>query len=84
VEHISFTPSSGFELYAEMQKIDNQAKFCFITAGQMYYDKVREEEERYCKSDTERFLQKLISNVELVKRIEKIMMLNNSPNNQNA
>jgi hypothetical protein len=83
VEHISFTPSAGFELYAEMHKIDI-AKFCFITAGQMYYDKVSEEEERYCKSDTERFLQKLISNVELVKRIEKIMMLNNSPNNQNA
>jgi hypothetical protein len=49
----------------------------------MYYDKVREEEERYCKLDTERFLQKPISNVELVKRIE-IMMQNKSPNIQNT
>ena len=48
---------NGFELYAEMRKIDKQAKFCFITAGEMYYDKVRVEEEQYCKLDTERFLQ---------------------------
>jgi CheY-like chemotaxis protein len=61
---IKMPEMNGFELYAEMQKIDNQAgvqkidnkvKFCFITAGEMYYDKVREEEERYCKLDAERF-----------------------------
>ena len=81
---IKMPEMNGFELYAEMRKIDNQAKFCFITAGQMYYDKVTEEEERYCKLDTERFLQKPISNVELVKSIEKIMMQNKSPNIQNT
>ena len=59
--------------YAEMRKIDNQTKFCFITAGEMCYDKVREEEEQYCKLDTERFLQKPISNTDLVNRIYKIM-----------
>jgi hypothetical protein len=46
---------------------EDKAKFCFITAGEMYYDKVRGEEEPYCKLDTERFLQKPISNVDLVK-----------------
>jgi hypothetical protein len=50
----------------------------------MYYDKVREGEEQYCKLDTERFLQKPISNVDLVKIIEKIMMQNKSPNIQNT
>ena len=65
--------SNGFELYTEMRKIDNQAKFCFITAGEMYYDKVRVEEEQYCKLDTERFLQKPISNTDLVNRIYKLM-----------
>jgi DNA-binding response OmpR family regulator len=80
---IKMPKMSGFELYAEIQKIDNKLKVCFITAGQMYYDKVREKE-RYCKLDAERFLQKPITNVELVKRIEKIMMLNNSPNIQSA
>jgi CheY-like chemotaxis protein len=81
---IKMPEMNGFELYTEMRKIDNQAKFCFITAGEMYYDKVRKDEEQYCKLDTERFLQKPISNVDLVKIIEKIMMLNNSPNIQNA
>jgi DNA-binding response OmpR family regulator len=82
---IKMPEMNGFELYAEMRKIDNQVKFCFITAGEMYYDKVRGEEgKQYCKLDTERFLQKPISNVELVKRIENIMMLNNSPKFQNA
>ena len=70
---------NGFELYAEMRKIDNQTKFCFITAGEMYYDKVRVEEEQYCKLDTERFLQKPISNTDLVNRIYKIMTPNNNP-----
>ena len=70
---------NGFELYAELRKMDNQVKFCFITAGEMYYDKVREEEEQYCKLDTERFLQKPISNTDLVDRIHKIMTPNNNP-----
>jgi DNA-binding response OmpR family regulator len=70
---------SGFELYSELRKVDDQVKFCFITAGEMYYDKVREEEEQYCKLDTERFLQKPISNTDLVNRIYKIMTPNNSP-----
>jgi DNA-binding response OmpR family regulator len=70
---IKMPKMNGFELYAEMLKVDNQVKFCFITAGEMYYDKVREEEEQYCKLDTERFLQKPISNTDLVNRIYKIM-----------
>lgn len=76
---IKMPKMNGFELYAEIQKIDNKVKVCFITAGEMYYDKVREEEEQYCKFDTERFLQKPISNVELVNRIYKIMTPNNNP-----
>jgi hypothetical protein len=48
----------------------------------MYYDELRneerrdrEKEEQYCKLDSERFLQKPISNMNLVKRIEKIVTL---------
>lgn len=69
---------NGFELYAEMRKVDNQVKFCFVTAGEMYYDEVRkekpEEEKHYCKLDTERFIQKPISTVDLVKRVNKLMI----------
>jgi hypothetical protein len=56
----------------------------------MYYDDVRNEkqeeseEEQYCKLDGERFIQKPISNVDLVKRINKIMMLKNPDILQNT
>jgi hypothetical protein len=53
-------------------------KVCFITAGEMYYNEVRKgnggEQEEYCRLDKDRFLQKPIANVELVNRINKIMM----------
>ena len=94
---IKMPTMDGFELYTEIREIDNQVKVCFITAGEMYYDGIRserqeeqigwvgrEEVEQYCKLDKERFLQKPISNVDLVKIIDKIMMLNNSPDIQNA
>jgi DNA-binding response OmpR family regulator len=89
---IKMPKMNGFELYTEMQKIDNQVKVCFITAGEMHYEKIRkgkleedeEEEEQYCELNTERFLQKPISNADLIKRINKIMMLNLSPNIQNT
>ena len=85
---IKMPKMNGFELYTEIQKIDYQVKICFITAGEMHYEKVRneklEEEEQYCELNTERFLQKPISNADLIIRINKIMMLNLSPNIQNT
>jgi DNA-binding response OmpR family regulator len=76
---IKMPKMNGFKLYAEIQKIDNKVKVCFVTAGEFFYDQVREEEEQYCKLDTERFLQKPISNTDLVNRIYKIMTPNNNP-----
>jgi DNA-binding response OmpR family regulator len=70
---------NGFELHEEMRKVDPHVLVCFITAGEFYYDEVRgdgkekKEEGQYCTLDGERFLQKPISNVDLVKRIEKII-----------
>jgi CheY-like chemotaxis protein len=71
---------NGFELHTEMRKVDQQVKVCFVTAHEMYYDELRneerrdrEKEEQYCRLDGERFLQKPISNMNLVKRIEKIV-----------
>src|SRR5688572_19691299 len=32
---------NGFHLYRELVKIDNQAKICFITAFEIYYDEFR-------------------------------------------
>jgi len=79
---IKMPKMNGFELHAEMRKVDQQVNICYLTAGEKYYDEVRignrkerEEEEQYCKLDSERFLQKPISNADIVKRINKIMML---------
>lgn len=82
---IKMAKMNGFELYVEMQKRDSQVKVCFVTAGEMYYNEVRkdEEEELYCKLDTRRFIQKPISNTDLVKRIEKLLMPSQSPNIRN-
>ena len=33
---------NGFELYKEMNKIDNDVKVCFITAFEVYYEALRE------------------------------------------
>jgi two-component system, OmpR family, response regulator ChvI len=33
---------NGFELYQEIEKIDNKAKVCFITAFEVYYESLRE------------------------------------------
>jgi CheY-like chemotaxis protein len=72
---IKMKEMNGFELYAKIRKADNQVKFCFITAGEMYYNEVRDEEQGlYCKVDTERFLQKPISNDDLIRRINKIIL----------
>jgi CheY-like chemotaxis protein len=75
---IKMPQMNGFKLYGEMRRLDNQVKVCFITAGEMYYDEVREkkgeEEKQYCKLDAEQFLQKPISNLDLVNTVNKILM----------
>jgi CheY-like chemotaxis protein len=86
---IKMANMSGFELYAEMKKIDSQIKVCFITAAaaEMYYDdEFRKQEARegerqeqqqelkqqlYCRLNKDMFLQKPISNEDLVKEINK-------------
>jgi DNA-binding response OmpR family regulator len=81
---IKMPEMNGFELYSEMLKIDSQVKVCFVTAGEMYNDNVRKnEEEQYCELDTERFIQKPISNGDLIRRINRIMMLGKSLNIRN-
>jgi two-component system, OmpR family, response regulator ChvI len=81
---IKMSEMNGFELYSEMLKIDSQVKVCFVTAGEMYNDNVRKnEEEQYCELDIKRFIQKPISNGDLVRRINRIMMLGQNLNIRN-
>jgi DNA-binding response OmpR family regulator len=39
---IKMPEMNGFELYREMEKIDNKAKVCFITSFVTYYESLRE------------------------------------------
>jgi DNA-binding response OmpR family regulator len=41
---IKMPKMNGFELYTEIRKLDQQVKVCFVTAGEMYYDELRNEE----------------------------------------
>jgi DNA-binding NtrC family response regulator len=59
----------GFELYEQIKKIDFDAKVCFLTASEMYHSEVREVE--HCALNEDLFLQKLISNEDLLREIDK-------------
>ena len=59
---------TGFKLFQKINKIDNKAKVCFITAFEVYY-KVLLEEFPYLNHKC--FIRKPISIDDLVKRIKK-------------
>jgi DNA-binding NtrC family response regulator len=58
----------GFELYERLKKIDPKVMVCFLTASDMYHQSVREVE--HCAMNEELFLQKPISNGDLVREID--------------
>jgi response regulator RpfG family c-di-GMP phosphodiesterase len=58
----------GFELYEHLKKIDPDLKVCFLTASEMYHQEVREVE--HCALNEDLFLQKPISNKDLVREID--------------
>ena len=61
----------GFELYHEIKKKVNNAKVCFLTASELYYQEFRKKE--YCAIDRNLFIRKPIDNDELIKEINKII-----------
>jgi DNA-binding response OmpR family regulator len=61
----------GFELYREMQKIDNKANVCFLTASELYYEEFRAKE--YNALDKDLFIRKPIANEELIKEIDRLI-----------
>jgi two-component system catabolic regulation response regulator CreB/two-component system response regulator ChvI len=57
---------NGFELYQEMEKIDDRAKVCFITAFEVYYKSLRE---LFPSMEVDCFIKKPITTDDLVERI---------------
>jgi DNA-binding response OmpR family regulator len=59
----------GFVLYELLRTVDPGVKVCFLTASEMYHEEVREVE--HCALNKNLFLQKPISNEDLVREITK-------------
>jgi DNA-binding response OmpR family regulator len=68
---IKMPKMDGFELYHEIKKKDNNAKVCFLTASELYYEEFRKKE--YCELDRDLFIRKPIDNEDLVKQINKMI-----------
>ena len=68
---IKMPKMDGFELYHEIKKKDNNAKVCFLTASELYYEEFRNKE--YRAMDRNLFIRKPIDNEDLVKEINKMI-----------
>ena len=66
---IKMPKMDGFVLYDRLKSIDPAIKICFLTAGEMYHDEIREVEHLALNKDL--FLQKPISNDDLIREIKK-------------
>ncbi|HET7147658.1 MAG TPA: response regulator [Candidatus Nitrosopolaris sp.] len=69
---IKMPEMDGFRLFQEMKKIDNQIKVCFLTASEMYYEKIREKE-GFAALDKNLFLRKPIKNEDLIHELSRII-----------
>jgi len=68
---IKMPEMDGFELYHEIKKKDANAKVCFLTASELYYEEFRKKE--YYALDKGLFIRKPIDNDELVSEVQKMI-----------
>src|ERR671920_1007934 len=68
---IKMPKMDGFELYDEIKKKDANAKVCFLTASELYYEEFRKKE--YGALDKGLFIRKPIDNDELVSEVQKMI-----------
>ena len=67
---IKMPKMDGFELYQKIKKKDNNAKFCFLTASELYYEEFRKE---FSALDGNLFIRKPIGNEELAAQVNKMI-----------
>ena len=70
---IKMPKKDGFELYKEIMKIDNRVKVCFLTAGDVNYSSLKD---TFPTLNENQFIRKPIENTELIRRVNKIINLN--------
>ena len=66
---IKMPKMDGFELYQEIKKKDNNAKICFLTASELYYEKFRKKE--FSALDGNTFIRKPIDNEHLSNKVNQ-------------
>ena len=66
---IKMPKMDGFQLYERLKKIDPDIKACFLTASEMYHENRRGL--AHCALNNDLFLQKPISNDDLIKEVNK-------------
>jgi DNA-binding response OmpR family regulator len=64
---IKMPKMDGFVLYKRLKTVDPGVKVCFLTASEMYRQDIREE--KHCALNKDMFLQKPISNEDLIREI---------------
>ena len=64
---IKMPTMDGIVLYERLKIVEPDAKVCFLTAGKMYREEIREEE--HCALNKGLFLQKPISTDDLIREI---------------
>jgi DNA-binding response OmpR family regulator len=68
---IKMPKMDGFQLHNEIKKKDHNTKICFLTASGSSYEEFRKGE--YYVLDRNLFIQKPISNEELLRKVNKLM-----------
>jgi DNA-binding response OmpR family regulator len=66
---IKMPKMDGFVFYERLKIVEPDIKVCFLTAGEMYREEIREVEHYTLNKDV--FLQKPISNDDLIKEVNK-------------
>jgi DNA-binding response OmpR family regulator len=67
---IKMSDLNGFALYLEIKRLDKKVKFCFLTAGEMYYGAYSD---IFSSLPANCFIRKPIENQELMNRINEII-----------
>lgn len=63
---------SGFDLYEKMKEIDSNAKICFLTASELFYEEYRRLG-AHPRLDEAYFIQKPLRSEELIRHLDDIL-----------
>jgi DNA-binding response OmpR family regulator len=66
----------GFELYQEIKEVDRDTKICFLTASELFFEKLREK--KFATLDKNLFIRKPVANADLLRKIDMILNQNSS------